>query len=87
MEGRMMEQLPTTDSIKELAAFWQHHDVTDFEEDLEEVTEPVFQRRRVVGIPLTEDEHQAIRGAAAARGVDEGTLLREWVRERLRQAS
>ena len=83
----MMGRLPTTDSIKELAAFWQHHDVTDFEEELEEVTEPVFQRAHVVGIPLTEEEHRAVRDAAVARGLDEGRLLHEWVRERLRRAS
>lgn len=83
----MMGRLPTTDSIQELAAFWQHHDVTDFEEDLEEVTEPVFQRAHVVGVPLTEEEHRAVRDAAVARGLDEGRLLHEWVRERLRQAS
>jgi hypothetical protein len=44
MEETMMPHLPTTDSIQELAAFWQHHDVTDFESELEEVTEPVCQR-------------------------------------------
>ena len=83
----MMGRLPTTDSIQELAAFWQHHDVTDFEEDLEEVTEPAFQRAHVVGVPLTEEEHRAVRDAAVARGLDAGRLLHEWVRERLRQAS
>lgn len=31
-----------TDSIQELAKFWCTHDLTDFEDQLEEVTEPVF---------------------------------------------
>ena len=87
MEDKIMTRIPTTDSIQELAAFWQHHDVTDFDEDLEEVTEPVFQRAHVVGVPLTDAEHQAVRDAAVARGLDEGGLIHEWVRERLRQAS
>jgi hypothetical protein len=39
-------RLPRTDSIQELARFWDTHDVTDFEEELEEVTEPVFVRHR-----------------------------------------
>ena len=59
-----MAKIPTTDSIQELAAFWQQHDLTDFEDELEEVAEPVFRRAHVVGIPLTEAEHQAIRDAA-----------------------
>ena len=83
----MMPKLPTTDSILELAAFWQGHDVTDFEEELEEVREPVFQRAHIIGVPLTEDEHQAVRDAAVARGLDESRLIHEWVRERLRHAS
>ena len=81
-----MTQVPTTDSIQELATFWQHHDVTDFEDELEEVREPVFQRAHVVGVPLTRDEHQAVQEAATSRGLDEATLIREWVKEKLRHA-
>ena len=78
-----MTRIPRTDSIQALAAFWQNHEVTDFEDELEEVPEPVFDRAHVVGVPLTGDERQAIRHAAAARGVDEVELIHEWVRERL----
>ena len=34
--------LPKTDSIEKLARFWDTHNLTDFEDQLEEVTEPVF---------------------------------------------
>lgn len=78
-----MARIPRTDSIQALAAFWQEHDLTDFEDELEEVQEAVFQRAHVVGVPLTTDERQAIRHAAAARGVDEAELIHEWVKERL----
>jgi hypothetical protein len=45
MENTMkVEQLPETDSIQELARFWDTHDLTDFEAHLEEVSEPVFER-------------------------------------------
>ncbi len=37
--------LPETDSIEELALFWDSHDVTEFEGQLEEVREPVFERK------------------------------------------
>jgi hypothetical protein len=36
--------LTKNDSIHELAQFWDTHDLTDFEDELEEVTEPVFER-------------------------------------------
>ena len=82
----MMPKIPKTDSIQELATFWQRHDVTDFEDELEEVPGPVFQRAHVVGVPLTADEHQAVRDAAASRGIDEAALIHEWVKERLHHA-
>jgi len=36
-------EIPQTDSIEELAQFWDTHELTDFEDELEEVTEPVFE--------------------------------------------
>ena len=66
--------MPKTDSIQKLATFWQRHDVTDFEDDLEEVPRPVFQRAYVVGVPLSGDEHQAVRSAAASRGLERGSV-------------
>jgi len=38
-------KIPETDSIEELARFWDTHDLTDFEDQLEEVVEPVFKRQ------------------------------------------
>ena len=83
----MKPKMPKTDSIQELATFWQRHDMTDFENELEEVPGPVFQRAHVVGVPLTGDEHQAVRAAAGSRGLDEAALIHEWVKERLHRAS
>jgi hypothetical protein len=80
----MNDKIPRTDSIQELAAFWQTHDITCFEEELEEVDGPVFDRQHVVvGVPFTNDEHEAIRQAAAVRGLDKASLIHEWVKERL----
>jgi hypothetical protein len=81
----MTPRIPTTDSIQELAVFWQHHDLTDFEDELEEVPGRAFQPAHVVEVPLSKAEHQAIRDAAASRGIDESALIREWVAEKLRQ--
>jgi hypothetical protein len=79
----MKDRMPRTDSIQELAVFWQNHDLTDFEDQLEEVQDMVFQRADVVGVPLTADERQALRQVAATRGVAEGELIHQWVKERL----
>ena len=76
-------KIPETDSIRQLAEFWDTHEVTSFEDQLEEVTQPVFSRAKGVTIALTAAERDAVRKIAASRGVDEEALLREWVQEKL----
>ena len=79
-------KIPLTDSIEELARFWDAHDLTDFEGELEEVDAVVFDRGpgTVVRVPLGTEEVEAVRQAARSRGVKEAALLREWVLEGLR---
>ena len=78
-------KIPRTDSIEELARFWDTHDLTEFKDELEEVDEPVFERRleTVVSLHLPPQEAAAVKRVAKARGVEEATLLREWVLEKL----
>ena len=77
-------KIPDTDSIRELAEFWDIHDVAAFEDQFEEVHEPVFVRpESAVTVPLTGDERTAIRKLAASRGVEEAELIHEWVQEKL----
>ena len=76
-----MNVLPKTDSISELAKFWETHDLTDFEEELEEVQEPVFARGERLTIDLSPAEAQALHKLAADSGVSDSTLVSRWVRE------
>jgi hypothetical protein len=78
-------KLPETDSIRELAEFWDSHDVTEFADELVEVRERVFARRPPTGVtvPLTASELKAVGDLAASRGVDEAALIRSWVQEKL----
>ena len=76
-------RIPQTDSIQELAEFWDTHDLTDFEDELQEVTEPVFERRATVKIPLQPEEMRAVKELAQSRGVDCADLIRQWVLERI----
>ena len=77
------EALPQTDSIQELAKFWDTHDLTDFEDELEEITEPVFERTRVIPLNLESKEAEAVRKIAEAKGVPDAELIRGWVREKI----
>jgi hypothetical protein len=76
-------KLPKTDSIKRLAQFWDSHDLTDFEADLEEVTEPVFVRRTAISVPLEALEAQAVERIARAKGVSPQELVRAWVLQKV----
>ena len=82
-------RIPPTDSIQELADFWDTHSVTDFDDQLEEVSEPVFGRdlAHTVRVPLTDEERLAVRRIAASRGLQEAALIREWVKEKLHTGS
>ena len=80
------DEIPQTDSIQELAHFWDTHDVTDFEDELEEVGEPVFERATVVQIRLQPEEAEAVEQIAKSKGVGYADLIREWVLENLRSS-
>ena len=83
------ERIPSMDSIEELSKFWDTHDLTDFEDDLEEVHAPVFARPRehTVAVELTSKEAQALSRLAQSEGLEETRLVRKWVREKLRVSS
>ena len=80
------QKLPQTDSIEALAHFWDIHELTDFEDELEEVVEPVFERETAVTIRLQPEEAQAVRELAASKGVHDTDLIHQWVREKLQAA-
>ena len=77
------QRLPQTDSIQELANFWDTHDVTEFEDELEEVHEPVFERDTDIRVRLETGDAQAVREMARSRGIEDAELIRQWVLERI----
>ena len=76
-------RIPQTDSIRELAEFWDTHDLTDFEDELEEVTEPVFERQKAVQVVLPARDAETLESLARSQGLDSGQLIRTWVLEKV----
>jgi len=76
-------KLPQTDSIQELAKFWDTHDLTEFEDELEEVGERVFEREAGITVHLETKEAEAVRRMAESRGVADSELIRQWVLEKI----
>lgn len=62
-------KLPRTDSIQELAEFWDVHDLTDFEDELEEVAEAVCVRSVTIDVALEPEKAEVGEPIARARGV------------------
>ena len=82
----MNSRMPNTDSIRELATFWDAHDITDFTVELEEVREPVFVRTGTnLIIPLSDIEANALQTLASLQGLDAVSLVREWVAQHVGQ--
>lgn len=78
------KKIPQTDSIRELAEFWDTHDLTDFEDELEEVREPVFQPG--VTVPLTPRDAKVVNAIAKASGISPRALIQKWISERIEES-
>lgn len=78
-------KIPQTDSIQKLANFWDSHDLTDFENELEEVQESVFEP--IVPLVLTPEEAAAVTAAAESRGISPVMLIREWITEGIKASA
>ena len=78
------QKIPQSDSIHELAAFWDTHDLTEFEGQLEVVGGTVFGRQaELVSVALQPTEIEAVQRIADSKGIGYDVLIREWVIEKL----
>jgi len=77
------EKFPQTDSIEQLAEFWDTHDLTDFEGQLEEAAQPAFERGTVVRLRLPKNEADAVEKIARSKGVGFAELIHQWITERV----
>ena len=79
-------KIPSFNSIEEEAEFWDTHDITDFEDELTEVTMtfgPELAER--VTVRLDQTDRVALERHARKIGVGPSTLARMWLKERLNQ--
>lgn len=81
-----MNKIPAFNSIEEMAKFWDTHDLTEFDAELEEVEEAVFERpdQVVLKIRLPRDEARQLKQLADSQGVEQAKLISDWVHERLK---
>ncbi|HEV3021112.1 MAG TPA: hypothetical protein VGX76_01540, partial [Pirellulales bacterium] len=58
-------------SIQELARFWDTHDLIDFDDELEEVTERVFDREQAITLRLPTTGNRLLRDGEALATAEE----------------
>jgi predicted DNA binding CopG/RHH family protein len=76
------------EEIEELARFWDTHDLTDFEDQLEIVAEPVFERQTTtILVRMQSQEIEAVKRIAKSKGIEYDALIRGWVLEKLQYAN
>ena len=75
-----------TESIQELADFWDKHDLTEFEDEFEEVDQAVFEHQTIVTVRLEPEESQIVKALARSRGISHAKLIQEWVAERIQNS-
>jgi len=79
--------LPTFDSISELARFWERHDLTDYEDELEEIIERVFERpkKKSLTISLGPQDWEALRSLSRKKRRPSQQLVNRWVLDKLHE--
>jgi hypothetical protein len=84
--GRAPSRIPEFRSREEEAEFWDTHDVTDYLDELRPVrvraTPNLVQGMTV---RLEAADRDALGRIAAERGIGPSTLVRMWIKERLRE--
>ena len=84
----MKRELPTFSSDEELAEWIETHDLSEYMDSLEVVTEEIkVQRtpRESVGLDLNPKDLNAIKRVAKTKGIPYKTLIQNWLTEKLRQ--
>ena len=86
----MKRELPTFSSDEELAEWIETHDLSEYMDSLEVVTEEIRVQRttrekKSVGLELDPKDLGAIKRVAKTRGIPYKTLIQNWLIEKLRQ--
>ena len=81
-------KLPSIDSIHELAQFWDSHEITDFEDELEEVDGTIFERdsnHESISVFLDHNDFPILKRIAQQLGKNEKDLVKEWVQNKIHE--
>ena len=86
---KQIKKIPEFKTLEDMAEFWDCHDITDFEDELEEVNIPIFKNmsRKVVSLMLDADHHNKLKQIADKKKIGTTTLINEWVLQHIKEES
>lgn len=78
--GKQMN-IPEFTTLREMAEFWDTHDITEFEDELVEVKEPIFKHlgHRVITVILDDDHYTLLKKIADQERLNTASLVNEWI--------
>ena len=79
----LVTSLSNSQTIEQLAEFWDTHDATDFDEQTHEVEMHFELDRRYHYVAIDPDLLSSLRQRAQARGLSTESLINLWLQERL----
>lgn len=83
---RKKSRIPKFNNLEEEANFWDTHDITDFEDELEDV-EIVFEldkpREETLVLRVQKEVKEKLKKTARKKGLNPSTLVRMWLMEKL----
>ena len=87
MEKEM--KIPKFKNLEEMVKFWDNHDITDFENQLIEVKEPIFEKMesRIISLMLGSDQYDKLKKIADQKKLNTISLVNEWVTKQIEQES
>ena len=82
-------KIPKFKNLEEMAKFWDNHDITDFENQLIEVKEPIFEKMesRIISLMLGSDQYDKLKKIADQKKLNTISLVNEWVTKQIEQES
>ncbi len=86
MKKKAISKIPSFKTYEEEAHFWDTHDITDFEDETEDI-EIVFDlkkpRDKTLVVRLQKEFKDKLEQIARRKGLNVSTLARMWLMERL----
>src|SRR3954454_9232971 len=81
-------RIPDFQSREEEAAFWDTHDFTEFLDETRPVKLRVAKNLSAgLTVRLDRRDREGLEGGATEQGIGPSTLVRMWIKDRLRQAA